>query len=206
MSEEKTAARSETLRSGLHRSILDAALQQFVAAGFHGTSMREIARLSGASKALLYYHFENKADLYFVLLIRSLQDLGELVEEARLNGETVREKMRVILEGILAWPAFKRSLITRAPQEIVHLDKDRREEFMLKFHRVFIGQIENILQDGVNRGQIREVDPMIAAQLFFGMAMAPMMPENLHTGEVSSKLADMILSVFFDGLERGSDG
>jgi len=206
MNTEKISTEQEIVRRDLYSAILDAALQQFVSAGYHGASMREIARLSGASKALLYYHFENKADLYYVLLIRSLQDLGELVEEARLHGETVREKMRVILDGILAWPSLKRSLVTRAPQEIVHLDEDRRDEFMQKFHRTFIGQIETVLQDGVRNGKIRDVEPMLAAQLFFGMAMAPMMPENPDADESSSQLADMILSVFFDGLARGSDG
>ncbi|MBN1266074.1 MAG: TetR/AcrR family transcriptional regulator [Anaerolineales bacterium] len=192
-------------RSELYQAILDAALQQFVSAGYHGASMREIARLSGASKALLYYHFQNKADLYFGLLIRSLTDLGTLVDEARRTGAAARDQMRVILSGMLSWSPEKRSLVTQARQEVVHLDPEQREVFMQKFHRTFIGQIEAILQEGIQSGQIRETDPMLAAQIFFGMAMSPMMPEGQRAGESSRRLADMILQVFFDGLAEGSE-
>lgn len=186
------------VRTDLHRSILDAALQQFVAVGYHGASMREIARESGASKALLYYHFENKADIYFGLLIQCMQDLGEIVDVA-LNHAAALERMRVLLQGILAWPAEKRSLITRAPRDVVHLGQEQRDEFMEKFHRSFISRIETILEEGMQRGELLEADPVLAAQLFFGMAMAPMIPEELRTDD-SEKLVDLILQIFFNGL------
>lgn len=186
--------------AGLRQAILAAASNQFVSAGYHGASMRAIARESGASKALLYYHFENKADLYFGLLIENIQDLGALVNEARTAGGSVREQMQILLRGILGWSAEKRTMIYQARQEIKHLDMELRRQFMERFHRQFIGQIESILEAGMQQGEIRTMDPALAAQLFFGMAMAPMIPEDMKQGDRSTHIIESILQIYFEGV------
>lgn len=56
----KTAAQRE--------NIIDIALQYFAQFGFHGVSMREIARTVGLSQAGLLHHFPTKADLLIAVL------------------------------------------------------------------------------------------------------------------------------------------
>src|SRR2546429_5843303 len=51
---------SERSRSAL----LDAALEEFAANGFAGTTVRAIADRAGVSKDLITYHFGSKAELY----------------------------------------------------------------------------------------------------------------------------------------------
>ena len=46
--------------SDTKNKILDSAEQLFAELGFHGTSLREIAKLSGVQVSLSYYHFESK--------------------------------------------------------------------------------------------------------------------------------------------------
>ena len=46
------------------RRILDAAAEEFAAAGFEGASYNRIIERSGVSKGAMYYYFEDKADLY----------------------------------------------------------------------------------------------------------------------------------------------
>jgi AcrR family transcriptional regulator len=52
--------------SGVERksSIIDAARPLFAEKGFHGTSIREIARAADVSEALIYKHFPSKEALY----------------------------------------------------------------------------------------------------------------------------------------------
>ena len=50
--------------------ILDAALDLFVAQGYDGTSLRQIAEQLGVTKAALYYHFESKEDILMALHMR----------------------------------------------------------------------------------------------------------------------------------------
>lgn len=46
------------------RALLDAALEEFAAQGFAGTTVRAIADRAGVSKDLISYHFGGKAELY----------------------------------------------------------------------------------------------------------------------------------------------
>ena len=50
--------------------ILDVALDLFVRKGYAETSLREIAKEMGFSKAAIYYHFESKKDILLALHLR----------------------------------------------------------------------------------------------------------------------------------------
>ena len=51
--------------------LLEAALEVFVAHGYHSAAMDDIAERAGVSKPVLYQHFPGKLDLYLALLDRS---------------------------------------------------------------------------------------------------------------------------------------
>src|ERR1700677_1101004 len=50
------------------RQLLDAALELFVAQGYHAAAMDDIAERAGVSKPVLYQHFPGKLELYLALL------------------------------------------------------------------------------------------------------------------------------------------
>lgn len=58
------------------RSIIEAARPLFAERGFHGTSIREIARAADVSEALIYKHFPSKEALYEELLDYARDILG----------------------------------------------------------------------------------------------------------------------------------
>jgi AcrR family transcriptional regulator len=63
-------------------AILDAALAVFAQRGYHGSSIDDIAREGGVSKALIYEHFASKADLYAELLEEQAGQLFSALAEA----------------------------------------------------------------------------------------------------------------------------
>ena len=50
------------------RQILDGARQVFLASGFDGTSMNDVARVAGVSKGTLYVYFDSKEALFEALI------------------------------------------------------------------------------------------------------------------------------------------
>ena len=48
--------------------LLDVALTTFARAGYHETSMNDVADAAGVTKPVLYQHFESKRELYQALL------------------------------------------------------------------------------------------------------------------------------------------
>ncbi len=53
--------------------ILRAATDLFATRGFHETSMAEVARSAGVSKALIFWHFKNKEELFVAVLGKLLE-------------------------------------------------------------------------------------------------------------------------------------
>ena len=60
-----------------HRQILDGARRVFLASGFDGASMGEIARAAGVSKGTLYVYFDSKEALFEALTIQEKSRLAE---------------------------------------------------------------------------------------------------------------------------------
>src|SRR5918996_5462688 len=63
-------------------AILDSALAVFARRGYHASSIDDIAREAGVSKALIYEHFASKQDLYAELLEQHAGDLFSALSEA----------------------------------------------------------------------------------------------------------------------------
>lgn len=184
-------------QENLRDAILNAATSLFVKFGYHGIGMREIAAASGASKALLYYHFQNKEDLFFAVLSKHLIALGELVTMAQIQNGNTREKIEFVFNGMAAWSQEQRAMIMLAKQEIKHLSESQRTAFMLEYHHHFIGQVQKILRDGIEAGELKNGDPVLFSQILLGMASPVLVPEwsNSNAQETMQK----ILTCFFDG-------
>ena len=69
-------------RSERRQQLLAAALEVFVAQGYHAAAMDDIASRAGVSKPVLYQHFPGKLDLYLALLDASADALVDAVRAA----------------------------------------------------------------------------------------------------------------------------
>ena len=73
--------------------LLDAALEVFVAQGYHAAAMDDIAERAGVSKPVLYQHFPGKLELYLALLDTSCD---QIIENCRVAlASTQDNKLRV---------------------------------------------------------------------------------------------------------------
>ena len=83
-------------------SILEAALDAFADGGYHQTSLDEVARRAGVSKALIYEHFSSKNELYGELLETYVHELLDRVRSAALAAEEGGEARLIAgVEGFL---------------------------------------------------------------------------------------------------------
>jgi AcrR family transcriptional regulator len=74
--------------------ILKAAMQLFSNRGFHETSMSEVAREARVSKALIFWHFKTKEELFVAVLNRLLEPYFiDFAEEAAMDERTQIEKL-----------------------------------------------------------------------------------------------------------------
>ena len=80
-------------RSARRRQLLGAALEIFVAQGYHAAAMDDIAERAGVSKPVLYQHFPSKLELYVALLDEHAEAMVSAVRDALAS--TTDNKQRV---------------------------------------------------------------------------------------------------------------
>ena len=85
--------------------ILDAALAVFSARGYHASSIDDIAREAGISKALIYEHFDSKQSLYGDLLEQNANELFERLASS-LAGVEVEAGAARLATGLDAFFSF----------------------------------------------------------------------------------------------------
>ncbi len=149
--------------------ILLAASRLFARQGYHGTSTREIARAVGVRQPSLFHHFASKAAIMQALIDL---DLDEAVPEAeRLAREagsaTVRLYRHLVhdVEHLVTSPYDLSGLYT--DEVFGDPDFEPWRAKRLRLHRA----IEEIVADGVRRGEFVEVAPEFVREAIVGIML-----------------------------------
>ncbi len=78
----QSAERREKQKLELRARILEAATELFLAHGYSGFSLRQVAERIGYSPTTVYLYFENKEDLLFEVLLEGFEQFGTLMKDA----------------------------------------------------------------------------------------------------------------------------
>jgi AcrR family transcriptional regulator len=92
-------------RQARRRQLLEAALEVFVARGYHAAAMDEIADRAGVSKPVLYQHFPGKQELYLALLDESVEALIETVRSALRSTNDNRQRVAATFQAYFEFVA-----------------------------------------------------------------------------------------------------
>ena len=91
-------------RRARRTQLLAAALEVFVAQGYHAAAMDDIAERAGVSKPVLYQHFPGKLDLYLALLDQSCDQIisaaGRALESTEDNKQRVTATMHAFYDYV----------------------------------------------------------------------------------------------------------
>ncbi len=188
--------------TGLRRQILDQATRLFVTRGYNSISMREIAEACGVTKAALYYHFKDKEHLIMAILEGYLDEIEVLIKASRNVVGTIREKISYMVRSILIQDPEKRALIRLASQEMSNLSPQSRAYFGQIYYEKFVGQIEALLAEGVNAGELRSLDPKATTWILLGMMYPFFYPGHDREMGNPEEIIPFLVSVFFEGVSQ----
>ncbi len=82
-------------------TILKKSAELFARAGYDGTSLTDIAKACGTSKALLYHYYANKEALLTDIIREHLQELVDVVREARGIEGDARTRLEALVRALL---------------------------------------------------------------------------------------------------------
>lgn len=188
----------------LRTRILEEATRLFMAYGYNGISMREIAAAVGVSKAGLYYHFKDKEDLFLAILHDSLNTMEQITQVARGAGPTAHAQIGALVRALFAQPADQRAIIRLAGQEMAHIGPAARADFGRRYQEQFIGQIAAMLGDAIARGELRPIDPLTLTWLLLGMMYPFFTTSHEREQRSQAQTIEDLLALFFDGAAAAS--
>jgi TetR/AcrR family transcriptional regulator len=179
-----TPIRTQTERADQTRArILDAAVRQFSENGLAGARTEQIAEDAGVNKALLYYYFRSKDELYTAALesvAEGVRSSGMAVLEADASaGERFLLSVLNHFDRIHTNPGFQ-SLMQ---QEMVRLHRGEVHALTPLVERVFrplMERMRQVLEEGIASGELIPVDPSqiryaaLGANVFYFLS-APLM-------------------------------
>jgi len=179
--------------------ILTEATRLFVAEGYVGLSMRQLAEQVGISKAGLYYHFKDKEALFLAILTENLLEIEKIINRARRRDAPAQEKIHAIFSGIFGRSPEQQAIIRLASQEAGHLSPEARIAFRQLYHQKFTAQIQAILQEGVDAGSLRPMDARQATWILLGMMYPYFYPSHRKEMGDPQVALNLMLTIYFEG-------
>jgi AcrR family transcriptional regulator len=151
--------------------LLAAALEAFYEHGFHGTTVRDIARRYGQTVPSIYYHHENKEGVFVALLEKGTSDVaGRVLAAAAEGGDRPEARFANVVEAIVLHMTH-RTRLAALDSEIRHLSPDVRKRYAARrkeVERVLAG----IVEDGVRKREFTASHPAETARAILGMCQA----------------------------------
>lgn len=142
-------------------AILAAALAEFAEHGLAGARMDTIAATAGVNKALLYYYFRSKDELYAAVLNEFFQRLQERIGRAlgtdTSAGERVLLYARAHFDSVAESRHYAR--LFQGEMSVGREDSPHLSHIVERYIRPISIRVLEVLRQGIGTGEFRGVDP-----------------------------------------------
>ncbi len=192
-------------------AILDAAIQLFSEKGFRGVTTRELAAAVGVSEPVLYQHFGTKSELYRAIIEEKAVagdraiphcfefDLDQLPDD--------RTFLTELAHGIIDWhvtdPSYTRLLVFSALEQ-----HELSQMFYEHYTHSFFSELARFFERRIAAGAFREMDPMLAAHTFVGLAghygLSRVIFQSATLDLPQDQIVNGFIDIFLEGIRKRS--
>jgi AcrR family transcriptional regulator len=144
--------------------------------GFDAASVDEICRHAGLSKGGFYHHFASKQDLIIELLNQWLERVDDYIKSTQDSSKNMQELFTNIAGK--ARPVF----VEAGEQLPIFLElwiKSSRDpelkERTITFYKRYLDFFKKVINEGIDSGVVREVNPVAASRIIMAVAVGLMM-------------------------------
>lgn len=184
--------------------ILLAARSCFLQDGYYQTRVEDIARRAGMSKGGVYFHFRSKREIFHALVVedyeRSMGALREIVASQDQLPVKLRALARYFFQLFATNADHARFMVVMGDMAL--RDQEMREQLQ-QLHRSYIHEMSNLLRQGVEQGDVREIDVEATAELLKALTDGVQMSFALGMPLRIDRLLRTGLEIVLHGVERG---
>lgn len=190
--------RQEERKRTTINNILEAAIECFEEKGYENTLIEDICAKAGITKGGFYHHFENKQDLFLRMLDGWIKKVAAKADLNKLRTDDIYSVMLSIPKKLD--PVFKetKSQLPLFLEIYLRGIKDPGlNKVIIKAMGMFMDFFESIIDEGIKKGLIEDIDPKDLSKILFALTLGLMMqglmdPEGGDWTEIAIKGLKMI--------------
>ncbi|WP_336921362.1 TetR/AcrR family transcriptional regulator [Aquipuribacter sp. SD81] len=172
--------------------------EEFIERGYDATSMEDLARATGLTKAALYHHVPGKEQFLRLAVSRGVDALEEAVEEAeQLPVPAVQQLEHVVRRSVAV-------LVDQLPYVCLLLrvrGNTETEQWALARRRDLDARVASLTAKAVADGDLDpDLDPRLATRLVFGAVNSVTEWYRPDGGVGPDEVADVLCRMLVDGL------
>ncbi len=178
---------------------LEASLKLFTHKGFFKTSVHDIAEKAEVSIGFIYHHFKDKEGIARSLYNLLLQRMNELIDQIEKVHPETKLRCLAIIRTLF-------ELTESEPQVMQFIIHARHKEFLPEEKSIcsasaFV-RMRAFVYTGIETGEIRKMDPLVAAMIVYGGAIRMIC---LRLDEVIETPLPLLLDSLWENTWRGLD-
>lgn len=181
--------------------IIEHATNVFYEKGYDAASMRDLSRASGMSLAGLYYYFESKERLLYLIQKHTFETVNRLLESKLELVNDPEERIRVMIQNHLEYFLANRKAMT----VLSHEDETLLNEFgseIAGLKRQYYKMLVQLIEDlrGAQPKRFANVNSRIAALALFGMLNWIYTWHNPRVDADATDMARQMSQIFLNGV------
>jgi len=183
--------------------ILVHSAQIFADQGFEGASIREISRATGVSLSGLYYYFESKQKLLYLIQLNAFTLIMERVQARLASVREPKMRLRTLVQNHIEYFLSHPNEMKVLSHEEEALEPPYRDEIAAIKRRYYTlaREIFEALTGGAPL--VGELSPRVAVLSLFGMMNWIYKWHNPKVDPSAEQLSETMIGIFLHGVLRG---
>jgi len=183
---------------GTHRRLLEAALVAFSERGFHGVSVRELARATDIHPSSMYAHLASKEALLMELMTLGHEEYADRVRAAVADaGADVADRLAAFVRAHVEMHVSY-SLLARVCNRELHALSPARQTEIVALRDECSALLLGLIEEGIESGRFSTPDVFLAGAMIGRMGMGV---SEWWRPELGYR-ADQVIEAFVDGSLR----
>lgn len=149
------------------RKIFETSMKLFAEKGYEATSIEEITATVGVAKGTLYYHFSSKEEIFNFLIEEGIKLLQNSVDIKTSKYTNYIDKIKSIILIQIKIVAKYENIITIILSQFWGTEERNKRCQNLVYE--YIGQIEKIVEQGIEKGEIKKGNQRAIASEIYGL-------------------------------------
>lgn len=182
--------------------ILLHAARVFAEAGFEGTSIRDISRATGISLSGLYYYFDSKQRLLYLIQNNAFSSIVKRLNERLASCETPASRMRCLVQNHIEYFLAHPNEMKVLSHEETALDAPFRQE-IAAIKRKYVTLARKIFDEVAGETASPVLNARVAVLSLFGMMNWVYQWHKPASDPGAEELTDTIVRIFLHGVLGG---